>query len=114
MYSSNIGEAKIAIAVGGEKQQEYLSAVRAAVYPEFELKEVGKPHFPAKWREVNVMTIAYGHGICGTPLHIATAGSAMVNGGILRPATFSNCRRAACAAGRAGDFARNLRRRCAN
>ena len=33
------------------------------------------------------MTTAYGHGIAVTPLHLATAYAAMVNGGILRPAT---------------------------
>jgi cell division protein FtsI (penicillin-binding protein 3) len=87
MYSSNIGEAKIALAVGGEKQQEYLRRFGLLSTPTLELKEVGKPHYPAKWREVNVMTIGFGHGISETPLQIATAGSALVNGGILRPAT---------------------------
>jgi cell division protein FtsI (penicillin-binding protein 3) len=87
MYSSNIGEAKIALAVGGDRQQEYLRRFGLLSSPTFELKEIGRPHFPARWREVNVMTIGFGHGISETPLQIATAGSALVNGGILRPAT---------------------------
>jgi cell division protein FtsI (penicillin-binding protein 3) len=87
MYSSNIGEAKIALAVGADRQQEYLRRFGLLSSPSFELKEVGRPHYPAKWREVNVMTIGFGHGISETPLQIATAGSALVNGGILRPAT---------------------------
>jgi cell division protein FtsI (penicillin-binding protein 3) len=33
------------------------------------------------------MTIAFGHGISVTPLHVATATAAMVNGGILRNPT---------------------------
>ena len=33
------------------------------------------------------MTIAYGHGISVTPLHVVTAVSAIVNGGILHPPT---------------------------
>ncbi len=45
------------------------------------------PHFPAKWREVNVMTIAFGHGISVTPLSFASAAAALVNGGVLRQAT---------------------------
>jgi len=53
-----------------------------------EFDELGKPHYPSQWREVNVITIAYGHGISVTPLHAVTAVSAMVNGGILRPPTF--------------------------
>jgi cell division protein FtsI (penicillin-binding protein 3) len=52
-----------------------------------EFDEVAKPQFPSKWREVNVITIAYGHGIAVSPLHAITAVSAMVNGGILRPPT---------------------------
>jgi cell division protein FtsI (penicillin-binding protein 3) len=87
MYSSNIGEAKIALAVGGDRQQQYLRRFGLLSSPNIELKEVGKPHYPAKWREVNVMTIGFGHGISETPLQVATAGAALVNGGILRPAT---------------------------
>jgi cell division protein FtsI (penicillin-binding protein 3) len=87
MYSSNIGEAKIALAVGGERQQEYLRRFGLLTAPTFELKEIGKPHYPAKWREVNVMTIGFGHGISETPLQIASGASALVNGGILRQAT---------------------------
>jgi cell division protein FtsI (penicillin-binding protein 3) len=87
MYSSNIGEAKIALAVGAARQQEYLRRFGLMTAPTFEIKEVGTPHYPRPWREVNVMTIGFGHGISETPLQIATAGSALVNGGILRPAT---------------------------
>jgi cell division protein FtsI (penicillin-binding protein 3) len=87
MYSSNIGEAKIAVAVGGTRQQEYLRRFGLLTSPTIEIKEIGKPHYPAKWREVNVMTIGFGHGITETPLQVATAASALVNGGVLRQAT---------------------------
>ncbi len=87
MYSSNIGEAKIALAVGAQRQQEYLRRFGLLTAPTLELKEIGKPHYPAHWREVNVMTIGFGHGISETPLQIASAASALVNGGILRQAT---------------------------
>ncbi|MGA8759466.1 MAG: penicillin-binding protein 2 [Stellaceae bacterium] len=87
MYSSNIGEAKIALAVGADRQQAYLRRLGLLTAPSFELREIGKPHYPARWREVNVMTIGFGHGISETPLQVATAASALVNGGILRPAT---------------------------
>jgi cell division protein FtsI (penicillin-binding protein 3) len=87
MYSSNIGEAKIALAVGGARQQEYLRQFGLLTAPAIEIKEVGKPHFPAKWREVNVMTIGFGHGISETPLQVASAAAALVNGGVLRRAT---------------------------
>ena len=87
MYSSNIGEAKIALAVGAGRQQEYLRRFGLLTSPSFELKEIGRPHFPAKWREVNVLTIGFGHGISETPLQIASGASALVNGGVLRQAT---------------------------
>jgi cell division protein FtsI (penicillin-binding protein 3) len=37
--------------------------------------------------KINTMTIAFGHGISVTPLHLATGSAAMVNGGILYPPT---------------------------
>ncbi len=87
MYSSNIGEAKIALAVGAVRQQEYLRRFGLLTQPALEVKELGKPHYPTRWREVNVMTIGFGHGISETPLQIASAASALVNGGVLHQAT---------------------------
>jgi cell division protein FtsI (penicillin-binding protein 3) len=87
MYSSNIGEAKIALAVGGQRQRDYLHRFGLLTPPTIEIKEIGKPHFPTRWREVNVMTIGFGHGISETPLQIATAAAALVNGGLLHRAT---------------------------
>jgi cell division protein FtsI (penicillin-binding protein 3) len=87
MYSSNIGEAKIALAIGAARQQEYLRRLGLLTPPRLQIKEVGTPHYPHPWREVNVMTIGFGHGISETPIQVATAASALVNGGILRRAT---------------------------
>src|SRR6516225_4900035 len=87
MYSSNIGAAKMAVAAGGQRQREFLARIGLLKPPKIEVSEAAAPHFPAKWREVNVMTIAFGHGISVTPLSFASAAAALVNGGILRPAT---------------------------
>ena len=46
------------------------------------------------------MTIAFGHGISVTPLHLATGVAAMVNGGILYPPTFVKRSRRASEPGR--------------
>ena len=43
----------------------------------------GKPIYPRIWREISLFTIAYGHGIAVTPLHLAMSAAAMVNGGVL-------------------------------
>jgi cell division protein FtsI (penicillin-binding protein 3) len=87
MYSSNIGAAKMAMAAGGQKQREFLSRIGLLKAPKIEVAEIGSPHFPGKWRDVNVMTIAFGHGISVTPLSFASAAAALVNGGVLRQAT---------------------------
>jgi cell division protein FtsI (penicillin-binding protein 3) len=87
MYSSNIGAARMAVTAGGQKQREFLARLGLLTTPKVEIAEVAAPHYPAKWREVNVMTIAFGHGISVTPLSFATAAAALVNGGVLRQPT---------------------------
>src|SRR5579862_1530 len=88
-YSSNIGSARMAVAAGADRQRSFLSrlGLLEPVPVEFDKVEVARPHYPAQWREVNVMTIAFGHGIAVTPLHMVTAAAAMVNGGFLHPPT---------------------------
>ncbi|HWB50873.1 MAG TPA: penicillin-binding protein 2 [Stellaceae bacterium] len=88
-YSSNIGSAKMALAAGAERQKAFLGrlGLLSPVPIEFDKVEVARPHYPAVWRPVNVMTIAFGHGIAVTPLHMITATAAIVNGGILHPPT---------------------------
>ena len=87
MYSSNIGAAKMALDVGAERQRDFLQKLGLLTEPKFELPEVAAPIVPSVWHPVNVMTIGFGHGISVSPLQIATAVSAVVNGGILHPAT---------------------------
>lgn len=40
------------------------------------------------WSEISLFTISYGHGIASTPLHLALATSAIVNGGYLFKPSF--------------------------
>jgi len=86
-YSSNIGTAKMALDVGGEKQKEYLARFGLLSTPEVELPEVGSPLYPARWSDVSTMTISYGHGIAVSPLQMAVGISALVNGGVMIPPT---------------------------
>jgi cell division protein FtsI (penicillin-binding protein 3) len=39
------------------------------------------------WSRATVLTSSYGHGVAITPLHLASAYAALVNGGVWRPAT---------------------------
>lgn len=87
MYSSNIGSAKMALDIGGATQRKFMSDLGMLRRSSVELPEQARPIYPATWREINTMTIAYGHGIAVSPLHAATAAAAVVNGGILYPAT---------------------------
>lgn len=87
IHSSNIGAAKMAVDVGTERQQEYLRNLGLLNPSEIELPEVGGPLMPAKWREINTMTISYGHGIAVSPVQLASGISTLVNGGVRHPAT---------------------------
>jgi cell division protein FtsI (penicillin-binding protein 3) len=82
-YSSNIGAAKIALDVGGTRQRAFLGRLGMFDTVPLELPELGHPLVPKQWQEINTMTIAFGHGIAVTPLHLARGFAALVNGGIL-------------------------------
>ncbi|MBK1663969.1 penicillin-binding protein [Rhodospirillum rubrum] len=87
MYSSNLGSARMAVAVGTDRQREFLGRMGLLDAIPFEIPEVGRPLVPNPWREINTMTISFGHGLSVTPLHLVTGVSALANGGLLRPPT---------------------------
>ena len=87
MHSSNIGSVHMALDVGTERQQEYLRRFGLLQPSPVELPEVAWPLAPSPWREVNTMTISFGHGLAVTPVQLAGGVGAMVNGGRLVPAT---------------------------
>jgi cell division protein FtsI (penicillin-binding protein 3) len=87
MYSSNIGSAKMAEQAGTERQQLFMNRLGFFKPVSLELPERGKPIYPSDWKPINTMTIAYGHGIAVTPLHLVSGVAAMVDGGLLRPMT---------------------------
>lgn len=87
IYSSNIGSVHMAMEAGASKQKAFLSNLGLMRPANFELSEIGQPRFPRKWRDVNTMTISYGHGISVSPLQLVRAAGALVNGGELKPAS---------------------------
>ncbi|MBI1776969.1 MAG: penicillin-binding protein 2 [Proteobacteria bacterium] len=86
-YSSNIGSAKMALDAGVETQRAFMGRVGFLKPVPIELKEAGKPLYPRPWRPINAMTIAFGHGLSVSPLHVAMGTAAVLNGGILRAPT---------------------------
>lgn len=87
VHSSNIVTAQIADELGPERLQEVMRKLHFDRQAEINLRERAKPLWPAQWGRLTNMTVSYGHGIAVTPLHLATAYAAMVNGGLYRPAT---------------------------
>jgi cell division protein FtsI (penicillin-binding protein 3) len=86
-YSSNIGSAKMALDIGTAAQRKFLNDLGLMRRSSIELPEQARPLFPAQWSDLSTMTISYGHGISVSPLHAVTAVAAVINGGILFPAT---------------------------
>jgi cell division protein FtsI (penicillin-binding protein 3) len=89
IHSSNIGTAKMAAELGRDRQRAYLDRLGFFKQAEIELPERASPHFPplSNWGELATMTIGFGHGLSVSLVHLATAYAAVVNGGVLRPAT---------------------------
>jgi cell division protein FtsI (penicillin-binding protein 3) len=87
IYSSNVATARVADEVGPQRMQAMFRKLGFDTKPDIELREKGRPLWPGFWARTTTMTTAYGHGIAVTPLHLASAYAALVNGGIWRPAT---------------------------
>lgn len=88
VYSSNTVTARVADALGAERLRETMIDLGMDRRPFIELPGKGRPIWPqGPWSRVTNMTVSYGHGLAVTPLHLASAYAAMVNGGIWRPST---------------------------
>jgi cell division protein FtsI (penicillin-binding protein 3) len=86
-YSSNLGAARIAMDAGTDKLRDFLGRLGLLKPAVIEIPEIGTPQLPNPWRDVSTMTVAFGHGIGVSPLQVAVAASAVVNGGILHQPT---------------------------
>lgn len=81
--SSNVGSARLALMIGVQRQQEFLKRLGFLTPTSVELVEApgARPLIPKQWSEISAMTIAYGHGMSASPLHLAAAYASIVNGG---------------------------------
>ncbi len=86
-HSSNIGTGNIAEALGGARMESTLRALGFDRPVELELRERSRTLWPRDFGRATLLTTSYGHGVAITPLHLANAYAALVNGGIWRPAT---------------------------
>jgi cell division protein FtsI (penicillin-binding protein 3) len=86
-YSSNIGAAHIAMAMGIDAHKAFLKKLGQLDRLRTELPESAEPIVPKRWGELNTITIAFGHGLSVAPLQAVMGVAALVNGGILIPPT---------------------------
>ena len=88
IHSSNTVTARLSDELGPERMRQTMIDLGMNERPYIELPAKGFPLWPGEdWARLTTMTVGYGHGIAVTPLHLASAYAAMVNGGIWRPAT---------------------------
>jgi cell division protein FtsI (penicillin-binding protein 3) len=87
-YSSNIGAARIAMAMGVDAHKAFLKKMGQLDRLRTELPESAEPIVPKHWGELNTMTIAFGHGLSVAPLQAVMGVAALMNGGTLIPPTF--------------------------
>ncbi|WP_076072591.1 peptidoglycan D,D-transpeptidase FtsI family protein [Sphingomonas montana] len=100
VHSSNIATARIADELGPRRTQAFFRKVGFGDPVDIEVGGRARPLWPKYWARTTTMTVAYGHGIAVTPLHLASAYAALVNGGVWRPATLLKREGAAVPAGR--------------
>src|SRR5579885_1497961 len=87
-YSSNIGAARIAMAMGVDAHKSFLKKMGQLDRLQTELPESARPIVPRRWGELNTITIAFGHGLSVAPLQGVMGVAALMNGGLLIPPTF--------------------------
>ncbi|MBA3910090.1 MAG: cell division protein FtsI [Rhodobacter sp.] len=82
--SSNVGTGRIALLIGGLRQQAFLKELGLLDISPVELVEakVGRPLIPKKWADIVTVTAAYGQGISSSSLNLAAAYATIANGGI--------------------------------
>ena len=86
-YSSNIGSARMAEKAGTALQKDYMARFGMLKPVRLELPELSQPMYPGDWKPINTLTIAYGHGIAVTPLHLIAGVAGLIDGGVYRPVT---------------------------
>jgi cell division protein FtsI (penicillin-binding protein 3) len=86
-HSSNIGTARLAEQIGAKRLEHYFKALGLTEPAKVELAESARPLTPRVWDDDAVASTSFGHGINVSPLAIARAYGALVNGGKLLPLT---------------------------
>jgi cell division protein FtsI (penicillin-binding protein 3) len=86
-HSSNIGTARLAVAIGPQRLERYFKAFGLTEPAKVELAESARPLTPRIWDEDAMASTSFGHGMNVSPLALARAYVGLTNGGKLLPLT---------------------------
>ncbi len=84
IFSSNIGSARMALKMGYDNQKNYMKKSHFLEKLPMEFPENNVPLYPKHWKEVEAITISFGHGISISPMQLAAATIPAINDGNLR------------------------------
>ncbi|KKB84684.1 cell division protein [Devosia limi DSM 17137] len=87
-YSSNVGTIQMMQQMGKDNYRSFFSRIGFDQSIVTELPERTPPNVPKEFSDVVAATASFGHGFSVSPLHMARALAAFVNGGRLIPPTF--------------------------
>lgn len=81
IHSSNIGTALMAQKVGTETLKTFYDDL--GLFNGFSVDglDIARPLYPKPWRDVNTLTVSYGHGVAVTPYHLMQAFLSVVGDG---------------------------------
>lgn len=85
-YSSNIGAAHIADMGGPEEQKAFMRKIGMLEPVNVGVAEVGPVRYPSNWGRIQTFTIAFGHGMSVTPVHLVNAVATLADG-YVKPAS---------------------------
>ena len=82
LYSCNVSSAQIALDLPDGAQREFFHRLHFDEALDLEFGRTERPLMPGQWGPVERATMAYGHGIAVSPMHVLLAVNAVTNGGI--------------------------------
>ena len=82
LYSCNVGSAQIALDLPDGAQREFFHRLHFDEALDLEFGRTERPLMPGQWGPAERATMAYGHGIAVSPMHVLLAVNAVTNGGI--------------------------------
>jgi len=88
IHSSNVGAGQLALSAGADRQKQFLETLGLWHAARTEVLAGPEPQHPQSMGRIEQITLSYGHGLALTPLQVATAAAALLNGGTKVTPTF--------------------------